>query len=82
MDLPHKTYLTIKETAQYLELPEAFIIEKIKEGRIRAVHNGEEYFINKEQFNHHLEQIKKLKAFEDESKLEPIPESYDYKDED
>jgi glucose-6-phosphate isomerase len=75
-------YLTVKETAAYLDLPEAFILEKIKEGRIRAVHNGEEYLINKEQFAHHLEQIKKLKEFERESMFEPIPESYDYKDED
>ncbi len=75
-------YLTVKETAAYLDLPESFILEKIAEGRIRAVHNGEEYLINKEQFNHHLEQIKKLKAFEEAEKFEPIPESYDYKDED
>ncbi|MFM1653459.1 excisionase family DNA-binding protein [Brevibacillus sp. B_LB10_24] len=75
-------YLTVKETAAYLDLPESFILEKISEGRIRAVHNGEEYMINKEQFHFHLEQIKKLKEFEREEKFEPIPESYDYKDED
>lgn len=78
----NKVYLTVKETALYLELPESFIREKIAEGRIRAVFNGEEYLINKEQFRHHLEQIKKLRALEDELKHEPIPESYDYKDED
>jgi glucose-6-phosphate isomerase len=77
-----KTYLTIQETAAYLELPEAFIREKVLEGRIRAVHNGEEYLINKDQFNHHLEQIKKLKAFLEEWRNEPVPESYDVKDED
>jgi glucose-6-phosphate isomerase len=78
----NKTYLTVPETAAYLELPEAFILEKIHEGRIRAVHNGEEYLINKEQFNHHLEQIRKLKEWEEAMKHEPIPESYDVKDED
>jgi glucose-6-phosphate isomerase len=72
----------VKETAAYLELPESFILEKIREGRIRAVHNGEEYLINKEQFTHHLEQIRKLRAFEEEQHNEPIPESYDFKDED
>jgi glucose-6-phosphate isomerase len=77
-----KTYLTVAETSEYLELPETFILEKIREGRIRAVHNGEEYLINKEQFQHHLEQIRKLREFEDEQKHEPIPESYDVKDED
>ena len=75
-------YLTVKETAEYLQLPEAFILEKITEGRIRAVHNGEEYLINKEQFHHHMEQMKKLREFEQTDKFEPIPESYDYKDED
>lgn len=75
-------YLTVKQTAEYLDLPEWFIREKIAEGKIRAVHNGEEYLINKEQFNHHLEQIKKLREWEEAEKLESIPESYDVKDED
>ncbi|MFY0543832.1 excisionase family DNA-binding protein [Brevibacillus sp. H7] len=79
---PTKTYLTVKETAAYLELPETFILEKIAEGRIRAVHNGTEYLINKEQFNHHREQIRKLREWEEHIKHEPIPESYDVKDED
>lgn len=78
----NKTYLTIPETASYLELPEAFILERVREGRIRAVHNGEEYLINKEQFSHHLEQMKLLKERLLEESQEPIPESYDYKDED
>ncbi|WP_139492365.1 excisionase family DNA-binding protein [Brevibacillus dissolubilis] len=78
----NKTYLTVRETAEYLELPVSFILEKITEGRIRAVHNGEEYLINKEQFSHHMEQMTKLKKFEHEELFEPIPESYDYKDED
>ncbi|MDA5109104.1 MULTISPECIES: excisionase family DNA-binding protein [Brevibacillus] len=77
-----KTYLTVAETAAYLELPETFILEKIREGRIRAVHNGEEYLINKDQFQHHLEQIRKLREWEEATRNEPIPESYDVKDED
>ena len=75
-------YLTVKETAEYLQLPEGFIVEKIKEGRIRAIHNGDEYLINQHQFDHHMEQMRKLREFEDLDKFEPIPESYDYKDED
>ncbi|MEJ8546354.1 excisionase family DNA-binding protein [Brevibacillus borstelensis] len=77
-----KTYLAVAETAAYLELQETFILEKIREGRIRAVHNGEEYLINKEQFQHHLEQMRKLRELEDAEKHETIPESYDVKDED
>ncbi|MET3291954.1 helix-turn-helix domain-containing protein [Brevibacillus fluminis] len=75
-------YLTVKETADYLQLPVSFIMEKIAEGRIRAVHNGEEYMINKEQFNQFLDQLVKLKAEWEKEKDEPIVESYDYKDED
>ncbi|USG64870.1 excisionase family DNA-binding protein [Brevibacillus ruminantium] len=77
-----KSYLTVKETSEYLELPVTFILEKIREGRIRAVHNGEEYLINKEQFQHYLEQMRKLREFEEAEKHEPVPESYDVKDED
>lgn len=75
-------YITVKETADYLQLPVSFILEKIAEGRIRAVHNGEEYMINKQQFNHFLDQLVKLKAEWEKEKDEPIAESYDYKDED
>jgi glucose-6-phosphate isomerase len=46
------------------------------------VHNGEEFLINKDQFAHHLEQMKKLKELLEEWYNEPIPESYDVKDED
>lgn len=75
-------YITVKETADYLQLPVSFIMEKIAEGRIRAVHNGEEYMINREQFSHFLDQLAKMKAELDKEKDEGIPESYDYKDED
>lgn len=77
-------YLNVKETAIYLSLPESFIMEKIREGKIRALHNGEEYLINKEQFNAHMNALEKLKKQlqskeEDEDILLP---DYDYKDED
>jgi excisionase family DNA binding protein len=77
-----KTYLSVAETAVYLELPESFILEKIREGRIRAVYDGQEYLINKDQFQHHLDEVKKLREWEDIQRHEPIPESYDVKDED
>lgn len=80
--MENKTYLTVAETAVYLELPESFILEKIREGRIRAVHDGNEYLINKDQFEHHLDQMRKLREWEEMSRHEPIPESYDVKDED
>lgn len=80
--MQNKTYLSIAETAVYLELPESFIMEKIREGRIRAVHNGQEYLINKDQFQHHLDEMKKLREWDEIQRHEPIPESYDVKDED
>lgn len=80
--MENKTYLTVGETADYLALPEAFILEKIREGRIRAVHDGCEYLINKEQFRHHLDELQKLREWEEITRNEPIPESYDVKDED
>ncbi|WP_232697716.1 DNA-binding protein [Brevibacillus daliensis] len=75
-------YLNVAETAAYLELPEWYIREKIADGQIRAVHNGEEYFMNRDQFTHTLDELKRLREFEDIEKFEPVPESYDYKDED
>ncbi|WP_312114947.1 excisionase family DNA-binding protein [Brevibacillus reuszeri] len=78
----NKTYLTVAETAAYLELPETFILEKISQGRIRAVHDGNEYLINKDQFKHHMEEMRKLREYEEAARHETIPESYDVKDED
>ncbi|RXT06340.1 excisionase family DNA-binding protein [Ammoniphilus sp. CFH 90114] len=75
-------YLTIKETAEYLNLPEEIIRQFIQEKRIRALFDGEQYLINKEQFNHHLEQMEKLKKSLEEEAHEAIPEDIDYKDED
>lgn len=75
-------YLTIKELAEYLKLPESFLVEKINEGTIRTVSDGEKLLINKEQFNKHLELVKKRIQELKEEKNEPIPEDYDVKDED
>jgi excisionase family DNA binding protein len=75
-------YLTIKETAEYLSMPESKIEELIKQKKIRAIHDGEEWIINKEQFNTHLKQIEKYKHIIEEILNEPIPEDLDIKDED
>lgn len=75
-------YLTIKETAEYLALPESYIATFIQEKRIRAVYDGEQYLINKEQFNQHYEQLEKAKKLLEEWRNVPIPEDYDVKDED
>ena len=75
-------YLTIKEIAEYLNLPEKYIMDKVLEGKIRTVSDGEQLLINKEQFNKHLELIKKRLQELDQEKNEPIPEDYDINDED
>lgn len=75
-------YLTIKETAEYLSLPESYIEKLIQQKRIRAVHDGEQFLINQEQFNTHLEQMENIKKLIEEYLNEPIPEDLDVKDED
>ncbi|MBP0727019.1 excisionase family DNA-binding protein [Bacillus sp. RG28] len=75
-------YLTIKETAELLSLNEDYIENLILQNKIRVVHDGEQYLIYKEQFNHHLEQVEKAKKLLEELNSEPIPEDIDVKDED
>ncbi|MDR6125050.1 excisionase family DNA binding protein [Bacillus sp. SLBN-46] len=75
-------YLTIKETAEYLEMPEATVKGLIQQKKIRAVFDGEQYLVNKDQFSTHLKQLEKYKELIEEILNEPIPESIDVKDED
>ncbi|HEX6594310.1 MAG TPA: excisionase family DNA-binding protein [Bacillota bacterium] len=44
-------YVTIKQLAHYLSMDESQVASLVLQGRIRAVHDGNEYLINKEQFN-------------------------------
>lgn len=75
-------YLTIKAAADLLSMPEAYVESLILQRRIRAIHDGVQYLINKEQFNTHFEQLEKYKQLIEEINLEPIPEDIDVKDED
>lgn len=75
-------YLTVKETAEYLSLPESQIEGLILQNRIRTVHDGEQYLIYKAQFNSYFEQLEKYKKMMEEYYSEPIPEDIDVKDED
>ncbi|MBM4765236.1 excisionase family DNA-binding protein [Bacillus sp. B15-48] len=75
-------YLTIKETAEYLSLSEEKIERLIRQKQIRAIFDGEEYLIFKEQFNTHFRQLEKYKKIIEEIQNEPIPEDIDIKDED
>ena len=75
-------YLTVKETAEYLSLPESHIQSLILQNKIRTVHDGEQYLIYKDQFQTHFEQMEKYKKQVEEYLNEPIPEDIDIKDED
>lgn len=75
-------YLTIKETAEFLAIEEVKIRALVIQGRIRAIYDGEQYLINKEQFSTHLEQVEKYRKMMQDYLNEPIPEDIDIKDED
>lgn len=75
-------YLTVKETAEYLDVPEEKVKKLIQQKRIRTLFDGEQYLINKEQFNTHFKQLEKYKHLVEELLNEPIPEDLDIKDED
>lgn len=75
-------YLTIPETAEYLSIEESKVKALVLHGRIRFIHDGEQYLINKEQFTTHFEQIEKYRKMIQDYLNEPIPEDIDVKDED
>ncbi|PKR79162.1 hypothetical protein CEY16_05265 [Halalkalibacillus sediminis] len=75
-------YLTIKETAEYLELPEAYVEKLIVQGKIRSIHDGERFLVNKSQFDSYFDQMEKYREMIQEYLNESIPEDPDVKDED
>jgi len=75
-------YLTVEEAAELLEIPAAQVENLIHHKQIRAIHDGEQFLINKEQFNTHLEQLEKYKRLVEDLMNEPLPEDIDVKDED
>jgi len=75
-------YITIQDTAEHLGMPVEQVEKYVREGRIRSVHDGEQFLINKDQFGHYLEQLEMLKHQIDEWRNEPIPPDRDIKDED
>jgi excisionase family DNA binding protein len=75
-------YLTVKEAAEYLSISEKQVENMIFQRKIRAIHDGEQYLIYKDQFNTHLKQVEKYKKLVEEIMNEPVPEDIDIKDED
>ena len=75
-------YLTIEETAELLSVSVAYVENLILQGKIRTLHDGENYLIYRDQFKTHFEQLEKYKQLVNELANEPIPEDMDVKDED
>ncbi|UUI41604.1 excisionase family DNA-binding protein [Oceanobacillus oncorhynchi] len=75
-------YLTIKETAAYLSIDESIVRTYVLQGKIRAIYDGENYLINKEQFTTYFEQVEKYRKVIQAYLDEPIPDDIDVKDED
>ena len=66
-------YLNLNEAAEYLSISEEKLRRLIVQGKIRAIHDGNQYLLNKEQFNTHLRQMEKYKELAEEYYNEPDP---------
>lgn len=75
-------YLTIEETAEYLELPISEIHRLIREKQVRFVRVEDEILLYKEQFNLFINERQKQKFALEEYLNTPVPEDIDIKDED
>lgn len=75
-------YLTIAETADYLEISEKEVRQLIFQKKIRTIHDGKAYLINQAQFDTHLKQMENYRQEIEAYLNEPIPEDIDVKDED
>lgn len=75
-------YITIPEAAEYLGMPVAQVQKYVIEGRIRSVHDGEQFLINDAQFALYFEQLEVVKQQISVWHNESLPIDRDVKDED
>ncbi|KGR85868.1 excisionase [Lysinibacillus odysseyi] len=75
-------YKTVEETAKDIGMPEHQILQYIYNGRIKAVHDGEQFLINSRQFDTYHEQLERIKEEIEIWRSTPIPDDVDVKDED
>ncbi|MGR6898552.1 helix-turn-helix domain-containing protein [Rummeliibacillus sp. TYF-LIM-RU47] len=75
-------YKSVADTAQDLSMPEHQVMRYVLEGRIRAVHDGQQFLVNSDQFERYFEQLDRIKEEIEIWKNTPIPEDIDIKDED
>ncbi|MGE7623727.1 DNA-binding protein [Viridibacillus sp. NPDC096237] len=75
-------YKTVADTAKDISMPEQQVLRYILEGRIHAVHDGEQFLISSDQFERYHDQLERIKEEIEIWKNTPIPEDIDIKDED
>lgn len=75
-------YMTIQEASKYLGMPVNQVVKYIREGRIRAVDDGEQLMINMSQFQNYHEQLERAKQEIDEWRKNFLVPDQDVKDED
>lgn len=75
-------YLTISEAAAHLGMPVDQVQKYVVEGRIRSVHDGEQFLINDAQFELYFKQLEIVKQQISDWHNAPLPPDRDIKDED
>lgn len=75
-------YKTVAETANDISMPEEQVLRYIYAGRIKAVHDGEQFLVNSAQFDTYHKQLELIKEEIEIWRNTPIPEDIDVKDED
>lgn len=75
-------YKTVAETAKDISMPEDQVLRYIYEGRIKAVHDGEQFLVNSTQFDTYYRQLERIKEEIEIWRNTPVPEDIDVKDED
>ncbi|MCA9765411.1 MAG: helix-turn-helix domain-containing protein [Carnobacterium sp.] len=75
-------YLTLEETADYLDIEISEIYRLVREKQIRTVSDGEKLLVNKQQFNLYFKSLEAYKIEIQNYLNELPPEDDDIKDED
>lgn len=75
-------YVPVKELAEYLNLSPNYVYQQIKAKNISAIHDGDQYLVNKANFAESRESIEKEIILWREEQEQEIPVDIDVKDED
>mgnify|MGYP007106053123 FL=1 len=75
-------YKSVEQIAREIAMPEYQKLQYIYTGRIKAIHDGEDYLINSAQFDTYHQQLELIKEEIEIWRNTPIPEDIDVKDED